>query len=263
VATSLTVRIVTDSFPEAVFMRIKLDGVSKSYKKIRALDRVSLTIEPGQIVVVLGANGAGKTTLLRTLAGIVVPDSGTTSYDGEIFKRSKIDLRKRLHFIPDFPTVFVGMKVAGHIAMALRLYGKEIDGLENRVVQILEDFDLLPLVDSTLGTLSRGQGYKAVLAGLIAINPDLWLLDEPLASGMDPHGIQSFKTYAREAAKNGSTVVNSTQILEIAENFSDRICILDRGSVHAFDDMASLRRGTMESQDGVLAGIFEKLRANN
>jgi len=155
------------------------------------------------------------------------------------------------------------MKVAGHIAMALRLYDNQIDGLENRVVQILEDFDLLPLVDSNLGTLSRGQGYKTALAGLIAINPELWLLDEPFASGMDPHGIQSLKTYVREAVKNRSTVIYSTQILEIAESFSDRICILDKGRVHAFDSVADLRKGTMESQDGVLAGIFEKLRAND
>ena len=244
-------------------MRIKLDGVSKAYRKIRALDHISLAIEPGQIVVVLGANGAGKTTLLRTLAGIIVPDSGTTSYDGEVFKRSRVDLRRRLHFVPDFPLVFSGMKVAGHIAMALRLYDNQIDGLENRVVQILEDFDLLPLVDSNLGTLSRGQGYKTALAGLIAINPELWLLDEPFASGMDPHGIQSLKTYVREAVKNRSTVIYSTQILEIAESFSDRICILDKGRVHAFDSVADLRKGTMESQDGVLAGIFEKLRAND
>ena len=81
-------------------MKIELRGVSKSYGKSRALDRAALEIEGGQIVAILGANGAGKTTLLRCLAGIAAPDSGTIVYNEEPFERDKLDLRRKLFFLP-------------------------------------------------------------------------------------------------------------------------------------------------------------------
>ena len=76
-------------------MRVALDAVSKRFGRIRALDVVSFSIEPGEIVAVLGVNGAGKTTLLRALGGIVAPDRGAILFDGERFHRGRIDLRKR------------------------------------------------------------------------------------------------------------------------------------------------------------------------
>jgi ABC-type multidrug transport system ATPase subunit len=82
-----------------------------------------------------------------------------------------------------------------------------------------------------LGSMSRGQLYKAGLAGLLVVDPELWILDEPLASGMDPMGIAFFKREAKAAAQRGRTVVYTTQILEIAEKFSDRICVLDHGGL--------------------------------
>src|SRR5688572_27114535 len=98
-------------------MKIELRAVTKSYGKSRALDRASLEINGSQIVALLGANGAGKTTLLRCLAGIAAPDSGEILYDEEPFQRDKLDLRRRLFFLPDFPVVFYEMSVLRHIGM--------------------------------------------------------------------------------------------------------------------------------------------------
>jgi len=123
----------------------------------------------------------------------------------------------------------------------------------------LREFDLLPLANSPFATLSRGQRYKAVLATLLAIDPEVWLLDEPFASGMDPHGINAFKRRAREAAARGRTVIYSTQILDAAERFSDRICIIHRGKVRAFGATSNL---DIKSQDNASAldKIFSQLR---
>jgi ABC-type multidrug transport system ATPase subunit len=238
-------------------MKIELRAVSKSYGKARALDRASLEIGAGQIVAILGANGAGKTTLLRCLAGIAAPDAGTIVYNDEPFERDKLELRRQLFFLPDFPVVFYEMSIIRHIGMVLRVYQKDHEGIEQRVLQLLKDFDLFTVAENPLNTLSRGQVYKAALVALIAANPEVWLLDEPFASGMDPHGINTLKRYAREAVTQGRTIIYSTQILEIVEKFSDKVCILHQGEVRAFDSVTLLENAR---QGGGLEDIFRQLR---
>lgn len=238
-------------------MKIELQAVSKSYGKVRALDRASLEISPGQIVAILGANGAGKTTLLRCLAGIAAPDTGALQFDDEPFSRDRLDLRRRFAFLPDFPVLFYEMSVLRHIGMMLRLYGVETSGIENRVLELLKEFDIFTVAENPIHTLSRGQIYKAALAGLIAVNPEVWMLDEPFASGMDPHGINSFKRACREAAAQGRTIIYSTQILEVVEKFSDKVCILHKGEVRAFDSVSLLEN---DGQSGSLEEIFQQLR---
>jgi ABC-type multidrug transport system ATPase subunit len=211
-------------------MRIRIEKVSKEFDRVWALEEVTLELDPGQVVGVLGANGAGKTTLLNCLAGIVAPSSGRIYYDGEVFHRGKMELRRRLMFLPDFPMAFARMSVLQHIAMCVRLYERPEPNAEN-VARILDQLNILVFAGMPMGTMSRGQLYKAGLAALLVIDPELWILDEPLASGMDPMGIAYFKREAKEAAARGRTVVYTTQILEIAEKFSDRICVLDHGGL--------------------------------
>jgi ABC-type multidrug transport system ATPase subunit len=240
-------------------MNIEIQGVTKKYKSFRALDDISLTIVPGQILALLGQNGAGKTTLLRCLAGTVAPQNGSLLYDGQLFRRDRLDLRRRFLFLPDFPSVFEEWSPLNHIGMTLRLFGREQPGVEQLVVELLRDFDLLPLANVPFATLSRGQRYKAALVALIAVNPDLWLLDEPFASGMDPNGINAFKRRAREATGGGHTIIYSTQILDSAERFSDRICVIHRGKVHAYEETARLRQAA-QGGEGALDELFSQLR---
>jgi len=242
-----------------VLMKIQLQNVLKKYRSLRALDDISLTIEPGQVLALVGPNGAGKTTLLRCLAGTVAPDHGQILYGNEAFIRGRIDLRRRLLFLPDFPAVFEEWSPLRHIGMVSQLYGMDGQTLENRVVELLREFDLLPLANAPFFVLSRGQRYKAALMALLAVNPELWLLDEPFASGMDPNGINAFKRLAREATANGQTVIYSTQILDAAERFSDRVCVIHRGNVRAFERTAALREAA-HGDTSALDELFKQLR---
>jgi ABC-type multidrug transport system ATPase subunit len=240
-------------------MKIELQGIAKSYKSRHALDDVSQTIETGQVVAVVGLNGAGKTTLLRCLAGTVAPDKGRILYDGQPFLRERMDLRRKFMFLPDFPAVFEEWAPLRHIGMVLRLYGIEQPGVEDRIVELLREFDLLPLANVPFATLSRGQRYKAVLIALLAVNPQVWLLDEPFASGMDPNGINAFKRRACHAAANGHTILYTTQILDAAERFSDRVCVIHRGKIRAFAAASDLRKDPQAQTTG-LDDIFNQLR---
>jgi len=241
-------------------MKLEVQHLVKRFRGgVRALDDVSLTIEPGQIAALLGPNGAGKTTLLRALAGIVAPDDGKILYDGEVFLRQRLDLRKRFLFLPDFPAIFDEWTALQHLGMVLRFFDKaEQAGIEDQVVDLLLLFDLLTVAKAPLGTLSRGQRYKVALAALLAVDPDIWMLDEPFASGMDPLGISTFKQRARDAAARGRTVIYSTQILDAAERFSDHVCVIHRGKVRAFKATNEIRKS--EGDTTGLDELFHQLR---
>jgi ABC-type multidrug transport system ATPase subunit len=240
-------------------MRIELRGVLKSYAGVRALDRVKLEIAPGQIVALLGPNGAGKSTLLRCLSGIAAPDEGDIHYDEQPFNRGRLELRKRLHFLPDFPFLMMEQTVARNLGIILRLYDADAPGAEERVITLLKEFDLLTLAQTPVQFLSRGQAYKTALVALLAVDPELWLLDEPFASGMDPHGINAFKQHARAATARGRTVIYSTQILDVVERLADRACVIHKGEVRAFDTMENLRAAATDKSN-VLEGLFTQLR---
>lgn len=240
-------------------MRIELRGVLKNYGSMRALDHVKLEIAPGQIVALLGANGAGKSTLLRCLAGIVAPSKGDIYFDDEPFRRDRLDQRRRFMFLPDFPFLFPEKTVLRNISIPLRLYQADDHGMEEQVLALLREFDLLPLAQMPVAALSRGQAYKTGLVALLAVDPDVWLLDEPFASGMDPHGINAFKARARAAVARGRTVIYSTQILEVAERFCDRACVIQQGEIRAFERIEKLREQAADKAN-VLQGLLDSLR---
>jgi ABC-type multidrug transport system ATPase subunit len=221
---------------------------------------VSLDIAPGQIVPILGPNGAGKTTLLRCLSGIVTPTSGEIRYDGEQFFRGNISVRRRLAYMPDFPIAFPNNTVLRHIGMVLQLYGIDGSSTESRVMDLLRGFDLMPLIETPMSKLSRGQAYKAALSALLATDTELLLLDEPFASGMDPNGITFLKREAQNSVKRGRTIIYSTQILDIAEKLSDRICVMDRGEVRHYAALAELQAVNAGATGTVLEGLFQQLR---
>lgn len=241
-------------------MKIRLQTVSKRYGKVHALERVSLTIDPGQIVSILGPNGAGKTTLLRCLGAIVAQSSGHIYFDEERFTRGNLELRRRIGFLSDFPIAFPHNTVLRHIGMVLRLYEKDDPAIEPRVMELLRKFDLMALIDTPMAQLSRGQAYKTALAAFLAADPEVLLLDEPFASGMDPNGITSLKKEAREATRRGRTIIYSTQILDIAEKLSDWVCLIDRGEVRHYAQLSELLSVSAGAGASGLEKLFQQLR---
>jgi len=237
-------------------VHIRAENLIKKFEWVAALNGLSWNIEPGQIVAVLGPNGAGKTTLMNALAGCLLLDSGRVLLDGEPFTPERTDLRRRLVFIPDVPPVPGGWSPLRFIGTALRLYRTPNERLDERVLEILGKLDLLPVALWKFRQLSRGQVYKAVLAAFLAADPEVWLVDEPFASGMDPRGLNCFKEYAREAAGRGHTLIFTTQTLEGAERIAERVCVLDRGKIKACAEAASLR------ESSALTALVTDLREN-
>lgn len=224
-------------------MDLWLNCISKRFPGITVFDEIKAEITSGTSVALLGSNGAGKTTLLRCLATLSSPDSGDIRLDGEILKRGRIDLRKRLMFLPDFPDLFNHTDPLAVIAMHLKLWDADRPGVEQQVADLMDRLQIASLCDIPVATFSRGQRYKTALAALAAVDPELWLLDEPFASGMDPQGIATFRHEAEEAVrKRGRTLIYSTQMVDLACGFSDKIAVISRGRLTLYDTEGDLGR---------------------
>lgn len=221
---------------------MKIEGIQlgRRFGKKQALRNATFECRPGEIIALIGNNGAGKTTLLQLIAGLLVPTSGKIHLDGQPLDRGDQAQRRRIGIIPDFPPSFPFHTVIRHIAMVCALHQVRDEGLEERVTALMTEAGILHLGKARMGTLSRGEVYKAVLVATLLTKPDLWLLDEPMASGMDPQGLTFLRARLREQAEAGATVIYSTQIAEIAERFSDRVFILKEGNLLARESTLQL-----------------------
>ena len=235
-------------------MKLRLEGLSRGFGPRRVLDGVSLTIPAGAVTAVLGMNGAGKTTLLRCLSGLSSGDSGGVFIDGEELRMGRLDLRRRLMFLPDFPPTFPGADVLENVAAHLRFWEADRPGVEVRVAGWLEALGMLPEAGRSVQGLSRGQGYKAALLALLAVDPELWILDEPMASGMDPRGLAVFRREAAAAAARGASVVYSTQIPELASAFADAVLLIAGGKVRMLDPERDFGRDPARLEAIILSG---------
>ncbi len=235
---------------QAGVMHIELQSVNKTYGRTHALRDFDFNVPPSSIVALLGENGAGKSTLLRILAGVSVPDSGVVRYDGQVFDRENLSLRKRLHFTPDMPLFFPDQTVARNIATFAALYGKPTAGREKFLAGWLEDTGAAALMNRTVGRLSRGQIWKAGLGCVAAIEPELWLVDEPFASGMDALGMGAFRRLARHLAEQGGIVIYTTQMVEMAAEFSDHLCVIREGARIAWEPGDEIRSRLVSDPGG-------------
>jgi len=235
-------------------MKVKFHEISKCYNTATIINYLTAEIEPQTLLAITGVNGVGKTTLLNILSGVSGTNHGWVEFDDVKFHRDNVEQRKKLCYLSDFYNLFPEKTILENIAIHLKLWQADTDRIDEKVIQWLEEFDLLEHANSHVGTLSRGQHYKASLLCLLAVDPELWIIDEPFASGMDPQGITMFRRYAKEAIEKGSTVIYTTQLLDLAETFSTRIWVLDQGELRLNCTADQL------SEHGNLEMLFSKLR---
>ena len=209
---------------------IEVEQYTKLYSDVVAVDALSFTVSPGEVLGLVGPNGAGKTTTLRALAGILQPTSGTIRIAGIDLKTSPIEAKARLAFIPDEPQLFDYLTVTEHLQFIARLYG--VPDVGPRIPLLLEELELTPKKDALPPELSRGMKQKLAIACGLLHRPSVVLLDEPL-TGLDPVGIRRMKETISARAREGAAVVLSSHLLHLVEELCTRILVIRRGQAVA------------------------------
>lgn len=208
---------------------IKLRNISKFYGRVKALERINLEIERGEIFAVIGNSGAGKTTLLRIIAMLEKPSEGEYYYDGVKVEGNEENLRKRITMVFQKPIMF-NTSVYNNIAYGLRIRGYKKGEIEKRVREVLKLVNLEGYEKFNAKRLSGGEQQRVAIARAIAIKPEVLLLDEPTAN-LDPANVMLIEKVIRDVANEGTTVIIATHNLFQAKRLSDRTAHLHNGRI--------------------------------
>jgi ABC-2 type transport system ATP-binding protein len=216
---------------------IQVEGLHKLYGDFPAVQGLSFTVGPGEVLGLVGPNGAGKTTTIRSIAGIIIPTSGRIQIAGHDLLADPVAAKSALAFIPDEPHLFEYLTVEEHLRFVARLY--RLGNVNDRIPGLLAELELGDKQRALPGELSRGMKQKLAIACGLLHEPKALLLDEPL-TGLDPVGIRRMKTTIMRRAAAGASVILSSHLLHLVEEICTRVLVMQRGQVVAFGSIAEI-----------------------
>jgi ABC-2 type transport system ATP-binding protein len=211
---------------------IEIRDLTKKYGDFTAVDRLSLSVAPGEIYGFLGPNGAGKTTTIRILAGLSLPTEGEVRIDGVDIVRDGVAAKRITGYVPDRPYLYEKLTGRELLQFVTNLYGDEWSQREARAVELLRYFDLHDWAGSRIENLSHGMKQKLVIISALVHDPRVLIVDEPMV-GLDALAQRQVKVLLRRLADEGKTIFLTTHTLSVAEAVCDRIAILNRGKIVA------------------------------
>ncbi|EMA35413.1 ABC transporter ATP-binding protein [Halobiforma nitratireducens] len=217
---------------------IEIDGLTKRFGDVVAVDDLDLTVEDGEIFGFLGPNGAGKSTTIDTLLDFIRPTDGTVTVLGHDAQRDGEAVRRRTGVLPDAYHVYDRLTGRQHLEFAIEMKDADDDPDD-----LLERVHVADAADRKAGGYSKGMAQRLVLAMALVGDPDLLILDEP-STGLDPNGAREMREIIREENARGTTVFFSSHIMEQVEAVCDRVAIIDDGRLVAVDTIDGLRGAT-------------------
>lgn len=211
--------------------RISLENVRFSYGADRPVLRgVSMDVQAGQVVGLLGANGAGKTTTFKILAGLLRADSGSVTIDGVAASTQPIEARQRTAFVPDTSLLYEQLSAEENLNMFALLWNVDAATAQTRSARLLHEAGLWSVRDEWVRGYSAGMKQKLSLCAALLHDPQVIVLDEPL-SGFDVDGALWGRELIRAQARAGKSILFSSHVPELVEAIADTVAILDGGVI--------------------------------
>jgi len=233
---------------------IEIEGLTKLYDEFVAVNELSFTVRPGEVLGLVGPNGAGKTTTLRCLAGIIPPTRGRIGIAGREMSLEPVEAKRELAFFPDEPRLFDYLTVEQHLNFVARIY--QVADWRALAGPLLDELELTDKRLSLPGELSRGMKQKLSIACGLLHAPRVIFFDEPL-TGLDPYGIRRMKDTIRRRARDGATILISSHLLHLLEELCSHVLILKQGRKIADGTVEEVTRRFSEQQGDVsLEEIF-------
>jgi len=225
---------------------IEVEDLTKAYGPVTAVDHVSFTVNPGEILGFLGPNGAGKTTTMRILTGYIPATSGTARVAGfDVFDDS-LEVRRHIGYLPEAPPVYPDMTVESYLDFVLRIKNVPADKRRGRLDEALQKTSLGDRRHDLIKRLSRGYKQRVGLAQALVHDPDVIILDEPTV-GLDPKQIIEVRHLIKGLA-GVHTIILSTHILPEVSMTCDRVVIINKGKIVAVDTPQNLTTQLKGSQ---------------
>lgn len=212
-------------------MSIIVKDIVKKYGAQYALNKVSFSIQPGEIVGFIGPNGAGKSTMMKIITGYLRPDEGEVSVNGFDIISSPIELRKSIGYLPENNPLYLSMYVKEYLAFVAGIH--RVNNKATCIQEIIHLAGLEKEQHKRIGQLSKGYRQRVGIAQALIHQPPVLILDEP-TTGLDPNQIVEIRTLIKQTGKNKSVIL-STHLMQEVEAICDRIIIINNGCVVADD----------------------------
>lgn len=218
---------------------IHVEGLTKYYDGLCAVDNVSFDISKGEILGLLGPNGAGKTTTLRMLTGFILPSSGNIQVGGYSIRDDRLAIKKILGYLPESAPLYREMLVYDYLGYVATIKGLTAGHKFSRIRELATLCGLNEVMHRPIAELSKGYRQRVGLAHALMNDPEILVLDEP-TSGLDPNQIIEIREIVKRIGKK-RTIIFSTHILSEAEATCDRIIIINRGKIVADGSAENLK----------------------
>lgn len=222
---------------------IQVQGLSKSFGKVKAVQNVSFFAPDGQITGLLGPNGAGKSTTLRMLYTLLKPDSGSAQVDGFDVRQSPLEVQRRIGVLADARGLYARLTSRENIRYYGRLHGLEGEALEKQIDSLMSLLDMQSIMDRRTDGFSTGEKLKVAIARTLVHNPKNVLLDEP-TNGLDVMSTRAMRQFILRLREEGKCVVFTSHIMQEVAALCDQIVIISNGIVSATGSPDDLRRQT-------------------
>jgi len=218
-------------------MSVVVSGLSKIYGTQRAVDDISFSAKPGEILGFLGPNGAGKTTTMKMICCYSTPSEGTASVEGYDIIKSPLSVRSNIGYLPEHNPLYEEMYVKEFLQFVASIH--KISDKTKRIAEVIELTGLGHEQHKIIGTLSKGYRQRVGIAQAIIHDPKVLILDEP-TSGLDMNQLLDIRTLIKELGKE-KTLIFSSHIMQEVEALCDRVVILNHGVIVADESIQSLR----------------------
>ena len=219
---------------------LEVTALHKRYGDLVAVDEVSFTARPGEMVGLLGPNGAGKTTTVSMIAGLLTPDGGEVRIEGAVVRSETDPVKRRMGLVPQDLALHDELSARQNLALFGSLYSMRGVPLRRAVDEALEITGLSVRASDRVATFSGGMKRRLNLAASLLHSPSILLLDEPTV-GVDPQSRNAIFSNLEELKRQGKTLVYTTHYMEEAERLCDRIIIVDHGKVIASGTLDEVR----------------------
>jgi ABC-2 type transport system ATP-binding protein len=219
---------------------IAIADLSKTYGSYRAVDRLNLKIDKGEIFGFIGPNGAGKTTTIKMLGGVLAPTAGRIFIAGIDLQAEPEAAKHKIGFIPDRPYLYEKLTGLEFMKFTADIYGVTENRFREKADALLAQFSLSDWSQELIESYSHGMKQRLIMAAALIHEPEVLIVDEPMV-GLDPLAIRMVKELFKRLATEGVTIFMSTHTLKVAEDICDRIGIITRGRLIASGSAADLR----------------------
>jgi len=237
---------------------IRIQGLTKRYGQVTAVDNLSLDVPTGRMFGFLGPNGAGKSTTIGCLTGLLDPTAGRIELLGKAFTSDSIELKRRIGVMPEGLALFDHLYAHEFLTFNARMYGLDEPTVKQRVEELVTVMDLTSSTRKRLSQFSTGMRKKVAFAAAIIHRPEILFLDEPFES-IDPAGVAMLKDWLRRFVAGGRTVFMTTHVLETVERLCDDVTIIKAGKIAWRGEIGRLMQGGLLESDGQQFHTLEAL----